>query len=205
VPGLHEKRGSGWLTRATTLARDADYPTSAQATAGLAAPSELVRRVLEAMAASVTTRTPTVDSAGGPQVDVAGGGSLKRSQLSGPSSLVSRHVDHQDGGQADGRERDDVVSARLPVPVRSGGTDREAALRIAFVGTFPPTQCGLATFTESMVDSISHAGGAVEPVVIRLIQPKEPTGGAARATVDWIAGDAASFHQVRDWAQAFVA
>ena len=35
-------------------------------------------------------------------------------------------------------------------------------------------------------------------MAIRLIQPNEPTGGAARATVDWIAGDAASFHQVRD-------
>ena len=92
----------------------------------------------------------------------------------------------------------DVVSTRFPVPLRSGGTDREAALRIAFVGTFPPTECGLATFTESMARSISHVGRAVEPVVIRLIQPNEPTGGAARATVDWIAGDAASFDQVRD-------
>jgi len=91
-----------------------------------------------------------------------------------------------------------VVSARLPVLLRGGDTDRTAALRIAFVGTFPPTQCGLATFTESLVDSISYrAGRAVEPVVIRLIQPNEPTGGAARPTVDWIAGDAASFDQVR--------
>jgi len=95
-------------------------------------------------------------------------------------------------------ERDDVVSTRLPVPLSSGDTDRQEALRVAFVGTFPPTRCGLATFTESMVDSISHAGRAVEPVVIRLIQPNEPTGGAARATVDWIGGDAASFDQVRD-------
>jgi glycosyltransferase involved in cell wall biosynthesis len=95
-------------------------------------------------------------------------------------------------------ERDDVVSARLPVPLSSGGIDREVALRIAFVGTFPPTQCGLATFTESMVDSISHAARAVEPVVIRLLQPNEPTGGAARATVDWIPGDAASFRRVRE-------
>ncbi len=92
----------------------------------------------------------------------------------------------------------DVVLARLPVPLRGGDADREEALRIAFVGTFPPTQCGLATFTESMARSISHAGRAVEPVVIRLIQPNEPTSGAARATVDWIAGDAASFDQVRD-------
>ena len=92
-----------------------------------------------------------------------------------------------------------MVSTRLPVLLRGGGIDREAALRIAFVGTFPPTQCGLATFTESLVDSISYrAGRAVEPVVIRLLQPNEPTGAAPRPTVDWIVGDAASFDQVRD-------
>lgn len=45
--------------------------------------------------------------------------------------------------------------------------------------------------------SIGQAAGAVEPVVIRLIQPNEATG-SARATVDWIAGDTASFDQVRD-------
>ena len=82
--------------------------------------------------------------------------------------------------------------------MRNGGTDREEALRVAFVGTFPPTQCGLATFTESMVRSISRVGCAVEPVVIRLIQPNEPIGVAARAAVDWIGGDAASFQRVRD-------
>ena len=81
---------------------------------------------------------------------------------------------------------------------RERGVIQQPALRIAFVGTFPPTQCGLATFTESMVRSISHAARAVEPVVIRLVGPNEPTGAAARATVDWIAGDATSFHQVRD-------
>jgi hypothetical protein len=44
----------------------------------------------------------------------------------------------------------------IPVPLRNGGTDREEALRVAFVGTFPATQCGLATFTESMARSISQ-------------------------------------------------
>ena len=92
----------------------------------------------------------------------------------------------------------DVVSTRFPALLGRGGTDREEALRVAFVGTFPPTQCGLATFTESMVRSISRVGRAVEPVVIRLIQPNEPTGVAARAAVDWIGGDAASFQRVRD-------
>ena len=91
-----------------------------------------------------------------------------------------------------------MVSTRFPALLGRGGTDREEALRVAFVGTFPPTQCGLATFTESMVRSISRVGCAVEPVVIRLIQPNEPIGVAARAAVDWIGGDAASFQRVRD-------
>ena len=65
-----------------------------------------------------------------------------------------------------------VVSTRLPAPLSSGGSERQGALRIAFVGTFPPTQCGLATFTESMVRSISPGPRPVEPVVVRLIQPK---------------------------------
>ena len=50
----------------------------------------------------------------------------------------------------------DVVSTRFPSPLRNGGTDREEALRVAFVGIFPPTQCGLVAFTESMVRSISQ-------------------------------------------------
>ncbi|MGE5694081.1 MAG: hypothetical protein ACM4D3_02265 [Candidatus Sericytochromatia bacterium] len=91
-----------------------------------------------------------------------------------------------------------MVSTRFPAPLRRGRTNQGVALRVAFVGTFPPTQCGLATFTESMVRSISRVGCAVEPVVIRLIQPSEPAGGAERATVDWIGGDAASFHRVCD-------
>jgi hypothetical protein len=50
----------------------------------------------------------------------------------------------------------DVVSTRFPSPLRNGGTDPKEALRVAFEGTFRPTQCGLATFTESMVRSISR-------------------------------------------------
>ena len=50
----------------------------------------------------------------------------------------------------------DVVSTQIRAPLRAAGTDREEALRVAFVGTFPPTQCGLATVTESMVRSISQ-------------------------------------------------
>ena len=91
-----------------------------------------------------------------------------------------------------------MVLTRFSAPPGSGGIDSEEAPRIGFVGTFPPTRCGLATFTESVVRSISRAGRAVESVVVRLIQPNEPAGGAGRATVDWITGDARSFRRVRD-------
>ena len=49
-----------------------------------------------------------------------------------------------------------MASTRFAVLLESGGSDREEALRIAFVGTFPPTHRGLTTFTESMVRSISQ-------------------------------------------------
>jgi len=50
-----------------------------------------------------------------------------------------------------------VVSTRFPVLLRSGGSDQEEAFRIAFVPTFAPRRCGLATFIESMVRSIIRA------------------------------------------------
>jgi len=78
-----------------------------------------------------------------------------RESSSGLSSLVPCTVDRQDAGEPDEMECD-MVSTRFPSPLRNGGTDREGALRIAFVGTFPPTRYGLATFTESMMHSISQ-------------------------------------------------
>ena len=49
-----------------------------------------------------------------------------------------------------------VVSTRFPSLLSNGGTHPDEALRVAFERIFPPTQCGLATFTESMVRSISQ-------------------------------------------------
>jgi hypothetical protein len=50
----------------------------------------------------------------------------------------------------------DVVSARFPSPLRNGDTDREKAPPVAFAGSFPHAQCGLARFTESMGHSINE-------------------------------------------------
>ncbi len=91
-----------------------------------------------------------------------------------------------------------MIATKSLAPLSSSGREPKEALRIAFVGTYPPTRCGLATFTESMVRSITGPGNTAEPVVVRLVQPNERTDDAGRATVDWITGDAASFQQVCD-------
>ena len=57
--------------------------------------------------------------------------------------------------------------------------------RVAFVGTFPPTQCGLATFTRSMVESIAVVDERIEPLVIRLVQPGDIATPSDVAAVDW--------------------
>ena len=36
--------------------------------------------------------------------------------------------------------------------------------RIAMVSTFPPTQCGIATFAESLARALTHAGASVDMV-----------------------------------------
>ncbi len=45
--------------------------------------------------------------------------------------------------------------------------------RIAMVSTYPPTQCGIATFAESLTDSLIHAGAPVEVIDL----PPDPDSG----------------------------
>lgn len=70
--------------------------------------------------------------------------------------------------------------------------------RIAFVGTFPPTQCGLASFTDSLVRSTSYCRPQVDPVVVRLVRSDDPTRGCGPASVEWITDDPTSFGQVQE-------
>lgn len=58
--------------------------------------------------------------------------------------------------------------------------------RIAFVGTFPPTQCGLASFSDSLIQSVRHARRQVDPVVIRLVRSDDPTRGCGPAAAEWV-------------------
>jgi len=49
-----------------------------------------------------------------------------------------------------------VVSTRFPMQLRSGGLERDEALRAIFVGVFAPRCCGGATFSESTLSSVSQ-------------------------------------------------
>ena len=46
-----------------------------------------------------------------------------------------------------------------------------ASLRIAFVGTYPPRRCGIATFTRDLARAVGSAGEQVLPMTLALTDP----------------------------------
>ena len=50
--------------------------------------------------------------------------------------------------------------------VESEPTSVESALRIGFVGTYPPRRCGIATFTRDLAAGIRSANQLVDPLVV---------------------------------------
>ena len=63
---------------------------------------------------------------------------------------------------------------------------------VALVGTYPPTACGIATFTHNLARAIATSGPRWEVKILRVLEHPEPEH-APEVVAHWIAGDHASF------------
>lgn len=71
-------------------------------------------------------------------------------------------------------------------------------LRVAFIGTYPPTQCGIATFTAALRKSM---GAGIDLPASPVIRVRDPRDGSPRASEDdavleWTHGDPESTEEV---------
>jgi glycosyltransferase involved in cell wall biosynthesis len=88
---------------------------------------------------------------------------------------------------ADGRASAALTSEVLPLPpVRSYHRGK----RVVLVGTYPPTACGLATFTANLRAAIASTERGWSADVVRLVDEHKGTGG--EVVDEWVIGDLSS-------------
>jgi glycosyltransferase involved in cell wall biosynthesis len=64
-------------------------------------------------------------------------------------------------------------------------------LKICFISSYPPTRCGLATFTQSLVEATAPGKSGRTAGVIRVMESSQPPR-RHEVTAEWVFGDSAS-------------
>ncbi|MGH9107537.1 MAG: glycosyltransferase [Acidimicrobiales bacterium] len=69
----------------------------------------------------------------------------------------------------------------------------QAGKKVVLVGTYPPTPCGLATFTANLRAAVGAPGSNWRADVVRLVDQPVAIGG--EVVDEWVAGDVVSLHR----------
>jgi polysaccharide biosynthesis protein PslF len=87
-------------------------------------------------------------------------------------------------------------------PPQAGLPQTRPTRSVALVGTYPPTACGLATFTSNLRAAISPPGSGWDAKVVRILDRWEPER-CPHVVAHWVAGDHASLARALDVLASF--
>lgn len=93
----------------------------------------------------------------------------------------------------DGTGQLDGTGGTTPASGARTGTRRS----VAIVGTYPPTMCGLATFTSNVREALTACTPDWDVRVVRVLDHAEPVP-AAEVVAQWVPGDRTSLGRARD-------
>ncbi len=93
-----------------------------------------------------------------------------------------------------------IATGSIDEPDRSRTTHSDdvarcrAPMSVALVGTYPPTECGLATFTRNLRAAIAERSSGWRAAVVRVLDRYEPAP-SGEVVEQWVAGDSASLRR----------